>query len=325
MTTGPSSPQFPEGNETVGAAINTLLGGLRSRLIHPPSLAIATAYFNPGGFALLAEELEQVGGVRLLLGAEPDQEQPQTRPLGSSTKRRRRRNRSGPAPEVRRALEGHQRSLHQDRDLVGFTRATDAQERRLVAWLREHPNVQVRRYEQGFLHGKAFIVESDKTGLIAGSSNFTYAGLARNNELNLGHYQPRGRSSTELVRPAVGSRMTWRFVRARWQPHQPWHVFLRMLHELYGADLEEAAQEDTRLGLTRFQVDGVWRAKRIPQRRRGVLIVDEVGLGKTFLARPSTRPCSSGARKSWPRACNLEDATWKPLKEHNLAAVGVFP
>ena len=48
-----------------------------------------------------------------------------------------------------------------------------------MAWLREHPNVQVRRYEQGFLHGKAFIVESDKTGLIAGSSNFTYAGLAR--------------------------------------------------------------------------------------------------------------------------------------------------
>ena len=99
-------PEFatnsPEGSETVGAAINTLLGGLRSRLIHPPSLAIATAYFNPGGFALLAEELEQVGGVRLLLGAEPDQEQPQTRPLGSSTKRRRRRNRSGPAPEVRR-------------------------------------------------------------------------------------------------------------------------------------------------------------------------------------------------------------------------------
>lgn len=197
-----------------------------------------------------------------------------------------------------------------------------------MAWLREHPNVQVRRYEQGFLHGKAFIVESDKTGLIAGSSNFTYAGLARNNELNLGHYQPH----------VVDQVLSWfdqqweaavpydlaALYEARWQPHQPWHVFLRMLHELYGADLEEAAQEDTRLGLTRFQVDGVWRAKRILQRRRGVLIADEVGLGKTFLAGELIHEAVFERRQKVLviAPATLRDATWKPfLKEHNLAAV----
>jgi HKD family nuclease len=39
----------------------------------------------------------------------------------------------------------------------------------------------------GFLHGKAYLVEDTATqAAIAGSSNFTYAGLAQNAELNLG-------------------------------------------------------------------------------------------------------------------------------------------
>ena len=332
MTPHNYRPEFatnaPEKGAMVATAINTLLGGLRTRLVQPPDLAIATAYFNPGGFSLLAEELEQVGRVRLLLGAEPVQDQPQVRPLNHNAKKRRGRNRSAPDPEVRRALEGHQRSLHQDRDLVGFTREADARERRLVAWLREHPGVEVRRYEQGFLHGKAFLVETDTTGVIAGSSNFTYAGLARNNELNLGHYQPHVVEQVldwfdqqwEAATPYDLAAL----YEARWQPHQPWHVFLRMLHELYGADLEEDTQGDSRLGLTRFQADGVWRAKRILQRRRGVLIADEVGLGKTFLAGELIHEAVFERRQKVLiiAPATLRDATWRPfLREHNLAAV----
>ncbi|OKI21371.1 helicase [Nocardiopsis sp. TSRI0078] len=312
----------------VATAINTLLGGLRTRLVQPPDLAIATAYFNPGGFSLLADELEQVGRVRLLLGAEPVQDQPQIRPLNRNAKKRRGRNRSAPAPEIRRALEGHQRSLHQDRDLVGFTREADARERRLVAWLREHPGVEVRRYEQGFLHGKAFLVETDTTGVIAGSSNFTYAGLARNNELNLGHYQPHVVEQVldwfDQQWAAAAPYDLAALYEARWQPHQPWHVFLRMLHELYGADLEEDTHGDSRLGLTRFQADGVWRARRILQRRRGVLIADEVGLGKTFLAGELIHEAVFERRQKVLiiAPATLRDATWRPfLREHNLAAV----
>ena len=37
-----------------------------------PDLAISTAYFNPGGFGLLADQLERAGRVRLMIGAEPD-------------------------------------------------------------------------------------------------------------------------------------------------------------------------------------------------------------------------------------------------------------
>ncbi|GGM15752.1 helicase-related protein [Nakamurella endophytica] len=308
--------------QQVATAINSLLGYLRGKWIEPPALAIATAYFNPGGFNLLAEELEQVGAVRLLLGAEPVDvdERSRIRPLGQRQRRR------GPSPEVRRALEGHVRALQEDRNLLGFTREADAAARRLVRWLEEHPAVEVRRYEQGFLHGKAFIVETDNTGVLAGSSNFTYAGLARNNELNLGHYQP-----TPVKQVVDWFNEQWEkatpydlasLYRSRWEPHQPWDIFLRMLFENYGADLDDATA-GSRLGLTAFQSDGVWRAKRILDRRNGVLIADEVGLGKTYLAGELIYEATVQRRQKVLIVCpaTLRDSTWSGfLRDTNLRA-----
>ena len=169
--------------ERVADAINAHLEHLRSWK-KDFEIAIATAYFNPGGFNLLADGLEQLGGVRLLLGAEPEPPERGLRVLkdsGSPTRR--------PRMRLSRALEGHTRSLALDRDLLGFDIAADTGARRLVAWL-ESGKVEVRRLEDAFLHGKAFIVSTDDEGVIAGSSNFTYAGLATNIELNLGHYDP---------------------------------------------------------------------------------------------------------------------------------------
>ena len=91
-----------------------------------------------------------------------------------------------------RRLADHEAGLLDERDLAGFTVARDSAERRLVAWLEGTAQdgssiVQVRRYRNGFLHGKAYIVESDLGGVLAGSSNLTYAGLMKNRELNLGY------------------------------------------------------------------------------------------------------------------------------------------
>ena len=54
------------------------------------------------------------------------------------------------------------------------------------------------RAEWRFLHGKAFLF-SGGHGVIAGSSNFTAAGLQANLELNLGHYQPYVTGKVEEV------------------------------------------------------------------------------------------------------------------------------
>lgn len=320
-------PEFatndPDKGQTVADALNALLCGARENYRDDPTLAIATAYFNPGGFSLLADELEQAGAIRLLLGAEPTDvvDGVLVRRLADGRPPRR-----GPGTEVKRALEGHERSLEEDRNLLGFTHEADTSARRLVRWLETHPNVEVRRYEEGFLHGKAFIVETAKHGVMAGSSNFTYAGLARNSELNLARYD-----TTPVEQVQEWFEMQWAkavtydlagLYKARWEPHQPWDVFLRMLFENYGLDLEDAAK-GSNLGLTNFQADGVWRAKRILAKRRGVLVADEVGLGKTYVAGELIYEAVMERRQKVLIICpaTLRDSTWKPfLRDTNLRA-----
>lgn len=77
MTNDESLPMFasnrPEKNETVAAELNKLFGLMRKKLRETPNIAIATAFLNPSGFNLIADELEQAPHVRLLLGAEPEQ------------------------------------------------------------------------------------------------------------------------------------------------------------------------------------------------------------------------------------------------------------
>jgi hypothetical protein len=293
--------------ETVAEAVNRLLSGSRQNLVTPPELALATAYLNPAGFGLIADEVERAPRVRLLLGAEPE------------------------TPPVRRAprpspFEEHLAGLIDERDLTGFTIEADRSARRLVGWLRrttdgDAPTVEVRRLTEAFLHGKAFIVvHPSYPAVLAGSSNLTFAGLTRNRELNLGY--PQGQY-TQLVIDWFDE--LWDLAEpfdlasvyeARWKPHEPWTVFLRMLYELYGLDDEEDDYAvPLGLNLMGFQRDGVARSLRIIDELGGVLICDEVGLGKTFIAGEIIHRAAVRGRQQVlvvvPAA--LKDSTWVPF------------
>ena len=86
---------------------------------------------------------------------------------------------------------------------------------------------------------------------------------------------------------------------ARFEPHTPYVIYLRMLWERYASELAEEAgvAPGGVIHLTRFQEDGLWRARRILAQRNGVLIADEVGLGKTFLAGELIREAIEGRRQ----------------------------
>ncbi|MGV9792574.1 helicase-related protein [Gordonia sp. NPDC003422] len=276
-----------EAGLTVADKVNELFCLLRENKLTAPPIAIATAYVNPAGFALLADELELAPRVRLLLGAEPEEESVRAITSGDSDQDARRDA----------ALEHHQAWLEAERDTMGFARTPTAEAKRMVEWLKsidveQNPRVEVRRYSGGFLHGKTYLVEdSAAQAAIAGSSNMTYAGLARNAELNLG--TGGGTSAAGKVRewfehywsqsdPYDLAELYGRL----WDPHTPWVVYLRMLWELYGEhlDSDENPEPHTRLELTRFQADGVVRMERLLDEHGGVLVADEVGLGKTYLA-----------------------------------------
>lgn len=316
-------PEFAtnRADDRVADALNAHLSFLRTTQASAPELAVATAYFNTGGYALLADELEHVSKVRLMLGAEPQVMEQKVRRLKDSPNPAR-----APRAQLRRVLQGHAQSLEDDRDLLGFTIEADAGGRRLVDWLRSG-RVEVRRLEDAFLHGKAFIVTTHDEGVIAGSSNFTYAGLAKNIELNLGHYQPH-----VVKRVVEWFEELWErandfdlasLYEARYEPHLPFVIYLRMLHERYGEEIrqEAAAEGVPRIHLTSFQRDGLFRGRRILEDRGGVLIADEVGLGKTFIAGELIRQAVEERRQRVlvVAPATLRDGPWRKfLEQHQL-------
>ena len=162
------------------------------------------------------------------MGAEPTPPERRPRALGNESARPERAARA----RLQRALEGHERDLTTDRDLLGFSVEADAAVRRLVGWLRSG-DVQVRRLEGSFLHGKAYLVSDRSHGVMAGSSNFTRAGLSTNLELNLGNYSPHVVRQVqewfeELWDEAVDYDLAALF-EARFEPHPPQLIYLRML------------------------------------------------------------------------------------------------
>jgi hypothetical protein len=310
-------PEFatnqPEGAQTVADAVAEMI----ACEAHRPelSLAIASAFFNPGGWQLLAKQLRRVGNVRLLLGAEP---QRHTDPVvlrpGSVPARR--------AAEVAlaEALSDQSAALATDRDLTAFTESTRATTADLIGWLRSG-TVEVRRYTREFLHGKAYLIDNPALGVIAGSSNFTYAGLAKNRELNLGQYSQTTIDAVrhwfdELWREAESFDLA-SFYEQQIVPHEPWLVFLRMLWEAYGhqmnADDEAVAADPSLRDLLPFQKDGVGRARRILEKHNGVLIADEVGLGKTYVGGALIKDTVRSRRRVLIVAPKIiRDSVWKP-------------
>ncbi|MFB8146645.1 SNF2-related protein [Microbacterium sp. NPDC056003] len=302
---------------SVGDEINRLFRVNRDALAVPPGAAIATAYLNPAGFLLLADELEKLPRIRILLGAEPIPD-PQIRLEADRTATQR----------LQAALIDHDSWLKAERDALGFDLKSTTSAQRLVSWLRAadergEPIVEIRRFTGGFLHGKAFISQHPThPAFLAGSSNLTLAGLTRNTELNV------GASGTHGSTPQV---IDWfeecwadsedydlaALYESLWAPHTPWTVFLRMLWERYGANLEDEKPGPTRFELTRFQADGVRRMKRLLDEVGGVLVADEVGLGKTFLALEVIAAATEEQRQrviiAAPAA--LKSSVWDPILE----------
>ncbi len=131
---------------------------------------VATAYFSLSGYRLVKGNLHQVGAFRLLIGGDPQ--------TGADV---------GLKPRLRGELEGEP-----------FTAETLKLVEDLIAFLHAE-KVQVRLYDKGFLHAKAYLFHQDKVSplnpadrlrpfaAIVGSSNFTGPGLISNRELNLVH------------------------------------------------------------------------------------------------------------------------------------------
>lgn len=296
---------------------NTLKAALAGHLEHrlangqpPTEVCIASAYFNPAGFAQVAAQLERVPKVRLLLGAEPSPE--------SGLVRRMPEDPQEPEFTRRRLREGINRldaALKAERDFMAFSMSSSESLKSLVRFLRSG-KIDVRRFEKAFLHAKAYIFTGEEAGFMAGSSNFTRAGLTSNLELNLGLYghpvvQEAQKWYEDLWQQAAPYDLA-AIYEEMFKLWRPWDVYLRILWELYGKEVSGAEVAEGRIPLTNFQKHGVWRAQTILEKFGGVIVADEVGLGKTFIGGDLMRLyCERRQRVLLVCPAALRDSTWK--------------
>lgn len=250
-----------------GAALAYLVGDVDEK--HP--LAVATGYVNLEGLHRLAEILDG-RPVRLMVGAAPEPG------LGA------------PPPPIDR-FKLQLEALGDERDFSRFPPSRAAE--RLVAveeWL-EKPEIEVRRFTRNFLHGKAYLfgdVADPRVALVT-SANLTGAGLSRNLELGLAHYQPNvaGQAIEWFDRLWDKAADFGDDLQALLFPDpgrvDPRTVYLRALLELHPPqpDDPDRASRPTGLELAPFQHDGYERARVIARRHGGVIYADGVGTGKT--------------------------------------------
>ncbi|MDE0107266.1 MAG: helicase-related protein [Bryobacterales bacterium] len=278
---------------------------------------IATAYFSPTGFAKIAGQLAKIPRVRLLLGADMNLGAPVDRKRLGETHARFHKRR------IDTRLRSLEEGLERDRDGLQFTQVNGAALRQLIDSLRAG-NLEVRRYERGFLHAKAYIVSVDgnapakdgQRGIIAGSSNLTGAGLAENLELNLSRFEDSLVKTAcnwydELWDDAEPYDLAQVFEEV-FHPRMPWDIFVRILWQFYGDEVNDEEKTDKNLPLTNFQKHGVARALRLIRDTGGAIVADEVGLGKTFIAGEILK-LYIDRRQQALLICpaSLRDSTWK--------------
>lgn len=236
---------------------------------HP--LSVATGYVNLEGLHHLAESANDGRSVRLLLGAAPDPG------LGADV----------PLARFQLALG----ALRAERDLARFPPSRAAQRLSAVEqWLREAP-IEVHRYVEQFLHGKAYLfgTSDDGRAALVSSANLTGAGLYSNLELGLVNYQPgTAEHALRWFDGLWGAAAEFKDdLLALLFPDpglmDPQTVYLRALLELYAEELERDVPPAavSAVQLAPFQRDGYERARRILADLHGVVYADGVGTGKT--------------------------------------------
>jgi superfamily II DNA or RNA helicase len=285
------------------------------------ALSVATGYVKLAGLLHLASIVDDGRGVRLLLGASPEPGLGEKPPVVS--------------------FETRMRFLAGERDFSRFPPSRAAARLQTVEQWLSRPNVEVRRYVDRFLHGKAYLFgtqDDPRAGLVT-SANLTAGGLEHNLELGLVEYNPQPSRTAiawfdelwkiavefkddlvDLLFPAITTT-------------DPETIYLRALLELYGDEMAgEPAAAVSVVRLASFQRDGYERARRILERHGGVIYADGVGTGKTevglaFIEQVALREgryalvvCPAQLRENWEERIHRARLPAQVLSFNQLAA-----
>lgn len=293
------------------------LGGVLHQLITEMAqteAAIASGYFEPYVWKLIGPALQQLRHFRLLLGRQPEIALPQHDLV-----------------DLRRY---YQQKLQGDLEHLQYNAAHAEIVEELITFL-QRESVQVRLFNRGFLHAKAYIFPHYA---IVGSSNFTPSGLNNNAELDLvsstqavardllhNWFEPKWAQGIDYKPELIATLEASKFGNRPWTPYD---VFMKTLYEYFRGRLTPQDAGTSGLELAEFQREGLHEAIRLLDRYDGVLVADAVGLGKTFIGLGLLEHylISQRRRGSIPRGlvicpAQLRATVWEPqLRDYQIAA-----
>ena len=265
----------------------------------------AVGYFFLTGFTSIANELQNLTELRLLIGntstretieqlAEAKQElsaiENATDELTYSSRATRRERSTETTENLRKCI-----------DAMPQTDGSEQLIKTLVNMI-VSKKLKVKVYTKERLHAKAYIFEYKQgehyeTGTsIVGSSNLTLAGLTSNTELNV---VVSGNANQEQLRKWFDElwdeaddfdkslmeelETSWALAAVR-----PYDIYMKTLYELVKDRLEKNEDGITPIEslmeqLADFQQVAVWQAIKIINKYGGVFLSDVVGLGKSFI------------------------------------------
>jgi superfamily II DNA or RNA helicase/HKD family nuclease len=293
---------------------NKLSEEIRNILPSCESAKFAVGFFFLSGFTAIADQLDNVKELQLLVGSASSSE------------------------TVEQIAEGYLRlnEVQQELDKVNHPKKTDSadqltkttfrigqnasalsqsdENQRLILSLSkaiEEQRVKVKLYSKGRLHAKAYIFDYgqryDAQGralprpengcAIVGSSNLTLAGLTHNSELNVKVFGDANHAAltnwfNNLWDDAIDFdqqlvselKQSWAIAKV-----PPYHVYLKALYEFVKDRLaDEGAteylwQSEITAALADFQRNAVQRAIQIIRQYNGAFVSDVVGLGKSYI------------------------------------------
>ncbi len=223
-------------------------------------LYFASAYFNIGGFGLIKDTLKDKK-LKFLVGRPPD--------------------------ESVTFDEEIVKEIEEQEDNYNYYKLL----KEAIDYFKNN-DVEIRKRDGPFFHGKTYIganpsLEEPEYGVaIVGSSNFTYAGLNTNMELNVENtdreilkelsewFNKKWNEATDYKTEFL------KFLENYTVTHTPFEIAAKALYETFKNDLD-SAEKIKMMNLKLFQKVSVLEATRILNNYNGVIIADSTGLGKT--------------------------------------------
>ncbi|MEI2692135.1 MAG: helicase-related protein [Anaerolineae bacterium] len=255
---------------------------------------VLVGYFRTSGFYLLADALEGIEEIRILVGLGVDR---QTVEIVEA---------SGQQLELAFQSTRQTKDLFADELVDEMDRSADTADtergvRTFMQWLHSG-KLKLKAHPSRQIHAKVYISrfhshDRDFGRVITGSSNFSYSGLLGNYEFNvelkdapdvrfaLDRFEALWAEAVDISDAYVDA-----IQQRTWLNDQipPYELYLKFLYEYFKEDINADQEIDVWLpeGFLdlAYQKQAVTAARKILEAYGGVFLADVVGLGKTFIA-----------------------------------------